>query len=171
MRPPSLAARANVAAVLPVQARLKCGSLAGMSAQPRVHQVHKSEFQRPTQSVPFSVFESVTSRMLSGRLPSASSASDFWFQVIHVAQRTQSSQSPQHARAPTSHRLSPVARTGRQYPSPSAPQAHRPTVHRDVRCGQFLGRTGRTRPCLFAPSASVAGGPSVPSASERPTGR
>jgi hypothetical protein len=138
-----------------------------MPAHSRVHQYHASEYECPTQLVPFSASESVTSHRLSGRL--LSSASIFWF--ILITQRTPSSQRPQHVRARTSHRLSSVARTGRQFPSPSAPQVHGPTVQLDVRCGRSPGCTGRPSQCLFASSASVAYGPSVPTASERPSDR
>jgi hypothetical protein len=52
----------------------------------------------------------------SGRLPSAESASDFGLLSSHT-QRTPSSQRPQCVRAFTSHRIIPVAHTGRHCPS------------------------------------------------------
>jgi hypothetical protein len=60
-----------------LQAWYTGGSRARMPAQPRIHQFHTSEYQRPTQLVSFSASKSVTSHRLSGRLPSAASASDF----------------------------------------------------------------------------------------------
>ncbi len=79
----------------------------------------------------------------------------------------------------TGHLLSPGTRTGRQYPSLSAPQALRPSFHRDIQCCQLPKPQGLSSQCLFAPRSILrhpshfpeAHRQSLHSASERLIGR